>query len=123
MLYLNRKYQQLKPSQMTTTSVLSTEELVRVTFKDGYSEVLMKQYYSDSEPFYYITKGGCLTRIETSSNDINNIIAQLKHEYLIDRSALGIGYIKTNTKVREIYKYCLDKKRELILKAEAIVNK
>lgn len=57
------------------TPVLNTEELFKVTYRNGDFECLMKQYYTDKPPFYFRTKGSYKgTNIETSSHDINDII-------------------------------------------------
>jgi hypothetical protein len=102
--------------------VLTTKELVRVTFQDGDFERLMKQTYTDNEPFFYVTKGLTFTRVETANHDLKTIISQLEKEADNMRASLQLPFLKDNDKARTIYKYFLHKKMEFIKSIKQLID-
>jgi len=104
----------MEHEKTTNSRILKTEELVRATFQDGDFERLMKQTYTDSEPFFYVTNGLAFTRVETANKDLTIIIRQLEKEACNMRKLLQRPYLKDNDKVRTIHKYFLHKKMEFI---------
>ena len=103
------------------TRILSTEEIFRVTYNDGYFERLMRQTYNDSEPFYYRTKGENQTMVETSSSDLKEIESFLKRCLKIDKGAMNAEWNQTPA-VKEVYKHCLDKQKEFLNKLKAFMD-
>jgi len=104
----------MEHEKTSISRVLKTEELVRATFQDGEFERLMKQSYTDNEPFFYVTKGLTFTRVETANKNLTVIIRQLEKEACNMRKSLQLPYLKDNDKVRTIHKYFLYKKMEFI---------
>ena len=104
----------MEHEKTSDSRILKTEELARATFQDGDFERLMKQTYTDSEPFFYVTKGLTFTRVETANKDLPAIIKQLEKEANNMRQSLRLPYLKDNDKVRTIHKYFLHKKMEFI---------
>ena len=73
--------------------VKETKELFRVVYSDGeIVDKLMVQTYTDKQPFYYRAKDDNhvkgFTNVETSSNDIEDIIKYYKRSIIISEKAL-----------------------------------
>lgn len=93
--------------------VLNTEEICRITYDDGDFERLMKQTYTNDAPFYTIQKGACnLTPVETSSHNINEIIAHLEKCNSIDKEHYSTT--KFSAKVLEIANGVISKQEQFI---------
>jgi hypothetical protein len=103
-------------------SILSTDEICRVTYEHGGWMKLMRQTHTDSAPFYYVTESHLNydSSVDSSSHSLQDIIDYMERRVTGNKNIMDC-LPQDEIEVRKVYIHHLEVTRQFInqLKAAA----